>query len=392
MSKRVIIIVLDSVGIGALPDAGSFGDAGADTVGHLLSRRNLKIPNLTSLGLRKIQGTSFVTLDEKAAVGCYGKCAEVGLAKDTTSGHWEMAGYIRPEPFRTFPNGFPSDLIEEFQKRIGREIIGNEVASGTEIISRLGDDHVATGRPIVYTSADSVFQIACHEEVVPLETLYQYSQIAREMLTGDCAVGRVIARPFTGSTGHYSRTEHRRDYAVAPEEETILDRISSHGLSVVAIGKIEDIFCHRGITKSIHTTNNHDGIEETIQTIISGGDGLVFTNLVDFDMLYGHRNDAEGYSRALEYFDRQLPSILSALHSEDLLIITSDHGCDPLFPGTDHTREYIPVLVYGSQIDQNADLGIRESFADIAATVVEYLELPSWHIGQSFCHLLGQKG
>lgn len=388
MDKRAIIIVLDSVGIGALPDADKFGDAGADTVGHLIAHRGLEIQNLTDLGLRKIPGTSFSTKDGYSVSGCYGKCAEVGLAKDTTSGHWEMAGYIRPKPFQTFPDGFPRELIDEYQRRIGCNVIGNEVASGTEIIARLGDKHVATGYPIVYTSADSVFQVAAHEDTIPLDTLYQFCQIAREVLTEDWAVGRVIARPFLGTSGQYKRTEHRRDFAVAPEGETILDCIKANGLSVTAIGKIEDIFCHRGITKAIHTTNNHDGIDATIQAIQDVGNGLIFTNLVDFDMLYGHRNDAEGYSAALEYFDSMLPKIMSAMQEKDLLIITADHGCDPLFPGTNHTREYIPLLVYGPKIARNINLGVRSSFADIAATVIDYLELSAWRIGTSFCRLL----
>ena len=384
MPKRVILIVLDSVGIGSLPDAGLFGDAGADTVGHIIEQGGLRVPNMEALGLYAIAGTSFAREPDGEIIGAFGKCAEVGLAKDTTSGHWEMAGYIRPKPFRTFPDGFPAEIIGEFSRRCGRGVLGNCVASGTEIIERLGDEHTATGKLIVYTSADSVFQIAANEGVVPLSELYRACEQAREMLTGDWAVGRVIARPFTGANGQYKRTEHRRDYAVAPEEDTILDALCAAGQEVKAVGKIEDIFCNRGITYSIHTTNNHDGIEETIRLIGEGGGGLIFTNLVDFDMLYGHRNDIDGYRKALEYFDARLPEITAALHDEDILIITADHGCDPAFPGTDHTREYIPLLICGPAVKGGADVGSRGTFADIAASIADYLGLAKWPVGTSF--------
>ncbi|MDR2655273.1 MAG: phosphopentomutase [Oscillospiraceae bacterium] len=384
MAKRAIIIVLDSAGVGYLPDAALFGDEGADTFGHIIERRGLSVPNMEKLGLYSIAGTSFRKKTAGEISGAFGKCAEMSMAKDTTSGHWEMAGYIRPKPFRTFPQGFTQEIISEFERESGHGVLGNCVASGTEIIRRLGDEHVRTGKLIVYTSADSVFQIAAHEEAVPLEELYSICEKARAMLSGDWAVGRVIARPFAGAGGDYKRTERRRDYAVAPEENTILDEISAAGRSVRAVGKIEDIFCGRGITYSAHTTNNRDGIEETLRLVREGGDGLLFTNLVDFDMLYGHRNDVEGYGAALEYFDRRLPEILDVLKPEDMLIISADHGCDPAFPGTDHTREYIPLLVFGQGVKAGTDLGVRASFADIAASVIDYLGLKKWPAGKSF--------
>ncbi|MCL2486381.1 MAG: phosphopentomutase [Oscillospiraceae bacterium] len=382
--KRVVLIVLDSAGVGYLPDAGDFGDVGADTLGHIIKERGLDVPNMERLGLYAISGTSFARKSGKKITGAYGKCAEASLAKDTTLGHWEIAGYIRPQPFRTYPDGFPQELIDEFESACGRGTLGNYAASGTEIIERLGDEHTATGKLIVYTSADSVFQVAANEAVVPLEELYSICAMAREMLNGEWAVGRVIARPFTGSNGVYTRTENRRDYSVAPEEDTVLDALSKAGHEVKAVGKIEDIFCDRGITYSVHTKNNHDGIEETIRLVKEGGGGLIFTNLVDFDMLYGHRNNLEGYGAALEYFDRRLPEILAALKEGDLLIITADHGCDPAFPGTDHTREYIPLLIYGSSVKGGRDVGTRDTFADIAASIADYLEIGKWNIGKSF--------
>ncbi len=382
--KRAIIIVLDSVGCGELPDAAEFGDVGSDTIGNIIKQRGLHVPNLAKLGLYAIPGTSFVREDEDALEGNYGKCAEITKGKDTTSGHWEMAGYILDPPFRTFPDGFPAEIIEKFEAKCGCKIIGNEVASGTEIIQRLGDEHVRTGCPIVYTSADSVFQIAAHEEVIPLDELYRSCEIARELLVGAWSVGRVIARPFVGSSGNYTRTENRRDFALAPETPTILDAIKEAGRDVVGIGKIEDIFAHRGLTKVQHTTNNHDGIEATIQALKEDTEGLIFTNLVDFDMLYGHRNDVESYAKAIEYFDGRLPEIRANLRDGDVLIITADHGCDPTTSSTDHSREYIPLLVMGPSCKKDVNLGIRKTFADIGASVVDYLGLPAWPVGTSF--------
>ena len=385
MKRRATIIVLDSVGIGCLPDAAEFGDEGAHTLGHIFEKRGLDIPNMLSLGLGNIEGSRLP--ENSSPKAGYGRAMEVTKAKDTTSGHWEMAGFPMDVPFRTYPNGFPKELLDEFEERVGRGTIGNEVASGTEIIKRLGDEHVRTGKLIVYTSADSVFQIAAHEEVIPLEELYDICLTAREMLVGEHLVGRVIARPFIGSDRKYTRTENRRDYALAPTKDTILDGLVKKGMDVVGIGKIEDIFAHRGITTVDHTKNNRDGIEAAIRFLREGKGDFIFTNLVDFDMLYGHRNDVEGYGKALEYFDKKLPEILGAMTEQDLLIITADHGCDPVYPGTDHTREYIPVLaMIGNGVP--ADLGTRRSFADLGATVYEYLTGERWICGESFLDIL----
>lgn len=384
MQKRAILIVLDSAGIGALPDAAAFGDEGANTLGNIRrARGRLALPNLYRLGLANIEGS---TLPDVAAApaGAFGRCAERTLAKDTTCGHWEMAGLPLDKPFRTYPNGFPADLMRRFEQAIGRGTLGNCVASGTEIIQRLGDEHVRTGFPIVYTSADSVFQIAAHEQVIPVEQLYQICETARRLLTGDNLVGRVIARPFIGGSGAYQRTERRRDYALPPFSDTILDALDGAGLPVVGIGKIEDIFCHRGVTIVDHTRNNPDGIAATQRFIESGEGAFLFVNLVDFDMLYGHRNDVEGYAAALEAFDRALPAMLGALRENDILMVTADHGCDPTTPGTDHTREYIPLVVAGQHVRAGVNLGTRDTFADIGATVYEYLTGDRWRVGNSF--------
>lgn len=384
MQKRAILIVLDSAGIGALPDAAAFGDEGANTLGNIRRvRGRLALPNLYRLGLANIEGS---TLPDVAAApaGAFGRCAEHTLAKDTTCGHWEMAGLPLDKPFRTYPNGFPAELMHRFEQAIGRGTLGNCVASGTEIIQRLGDEHVRTGFPIVYTSADSVFQIAAHERVIPVEQLYQICETARSLLTGDNLVGRVIARPFIGSSGAYQRTERRRDYALPPFSDTILDALDGAGFPVVGIGKIEDIFCHRGVTMVDHTRNNPDGIAATQRFIESGEGAFIFVNLVDFDMLYGHRNDVEGYAAALEAFDRALPAMLGALRENDILMVTADHGCDPTTPGTDHTREYIPLVVAGPHVRSGVNLGTRDTFADIGATVYEYLTGNRWHVGNSF--------
>lgn len=381
--RRAILIVLDSAGVGYLPDAASFGDTGADTFGHIIEKRGLNTPNMDILGLRMIDGISFKNQTENL-IGCYGKAAEKTLAKDTTSGHWEIAGYIMDVPFKTYPNGFDEKIISGFERETGHGTIGNCVASGTEIIDRLGTEHMETGKLIVYTSADSVFQIAAHEDIIPIDELYRCCELARKLLVGDDAVGRVIARPFIGNPGGFKRTERRRDFALEPHRDTILDAIVKAGKDVAAVGKIEDIFCHRGISKTLHTTNNAAGIEATIQFIKSDVDGLIFTNLVDFDMMYGHRNDIEGYGAALEAFDIKLPEIIGAMKAEDMLIITADHGCDPAFPGTDHTREYIPVLIYGKNLKHGINLGIRDSYADIGATIYDWLGFGHWNCGTSF--------
>jgi len=383
--KRAIVIVLDSVGIGEQPDAAEFGDVGSHTLGNIRKvRGKLDLPNMTALGLAEIENSRLAKSDE-APTGCYGRCAELTKAKDTTCGHWEMAGLPLKQAFKTYPNGFPREFLDEFEKKIGRGTLGNTVASGTVIINELGDEHVKTGKPIVYTSADSVFQIAAHEGVIPLQELYHICEIARELLNDDnYLVGRVIARPFVGENGNYTRTENRKDYAVEPFSDTVLDALDKRGLPVVGIGKIEDIFCHRGVTIVDHTRNNHTGTESTIRFLKEGTGSFIFTNLVDFDMLYGHRNNVEGYAEALETFDAALPRIMGAMKDGDILMITADHGCDPTTASTDHSREYIPLLVAGKHVRKGVDLGTRKSFADIGATVFEYLTGEKWNVGESF--------
>ncbi|MBR3271033.1 MAG: phosphopentomutase, partial [Clostridia bacterium] len=359
-------------------------DVGANTICNIYHQRGrLDVPNMTRLGLANIDGCTLPPYTGPIT-GAYGKCAEKTHAKDTTCGHWEIAGYSLEKPFLTYPNGFPRDFLDVFEQRVGRGTLGNTVASGTQIIQELGDEHVKTGKLIVYTSADSVFQIAAHEDVVPLDELYRICEIAREMLVGPYLVGRVIARPFTGTSGRYTRTENRRDYALAPFKPTILDGLTEKGMDVVAVGKIEDIFCHRGITTVDHTKNNPAGIEATDRFLAEGKGDFIFTNLVDTDMLYGHRNDVEGYGQALEYFDQKLPDLLAKLGEGDILMITADHGCDPTYPGTDHTREYIPLLIAGPHIKPGVNLHIRPAFNDIGATIYEYLTGEQWREGNSF--------
>ncbi|MCL2189033.1 MAG: phosphopentomutase [Defluviitaleaceae bacterium] len=388
-NPRICIIVLDSVGIGALPDAAEFGDSGTHTLGNIYEKvGELKLPNLYEMGLAHIENSRLPKPSTKPTAS-YGRMATVTKAKDTTSGHWEIAGLTMDPPFATFEK-FPESLLTTWLEKAGRPAkwLGNYPASGTQIMDELGEEHMKTGAPIVYTSADSVFQVAAHEEIIPLEELYRLCAIAREILIGDNFVGRVIARPFLGKAGAFKRTENRRDYAVPPVGETLLDALEKHGQKTLGIGKIEDIFCNRGVTYVDHTTNNADGIGATIDALRGVNAEfldatLIFTNLVDFDMHYGHRNDPVGYARALEYFDSQLPKILSALRPGDLLIITADHGCDPTTKGTDHTREYVPLLVY-SENGKALDLGTRNSLADITATIYEKLGHGKWHIGESF--------
>ncbi|MDD4843548.1 MAG: phosphopentomutase, partial [Anaerotignum sp.] len=342
--KRAIIIVLDSVGIGELPDAKDFGDVGSNTLVNIKKARpQTDLKNMCALGLGNIQGEEIHLLGKiDSPQGAFAKMAEKSIGKDTTTGHWEMAGIITAKPFPTFTKtGFPKEVIDAFEQAIGTKILGNIAASGTQIIQDLGPEHVKTGYPIVYTSADSVFQIAAHEEVISIEKLYEMCQKAREILSGDYAVARVIARPFLGEEGDYTRTKNRRDFSLPPTGPTILDLAKAKGLNVTAIGKIEDIFEHQGITRADHTTNNNDGIEKTIFYAKEEFEGILFTNLVDTDMIYGHRNDVEGYAGALEYFDNKLPEIMAQLKEEDILFITADHGCDPTTPGTDHSREYV---------------------------------------------------
>jgi phosphopentomutase len=379
--NRVLLVVLDSVGIGEMPDAADYGDAGSDTLGHALGSREVRIPNLSSLGLANIRRLPVQPVESPA--GAFGKAATESRGKDTTTGHWEMGGIITSNPFPTYPNGFPRRVLEPFEKAIGRGVLGNKAASGTEIIKELGEEHVRTGRPIVYTSADSVFQIAAHEQVVPLTQLYGWCEIARELLTGEDQVGRVIARPFVGEPGSFKRTEARQDYAIDPPEETLLDRMKAAGLAVTGVGKIGSIFCHRGTTEELAAGNNNASVDQTLRALAGTARGLIFTNLVDFDMLYGHRNDVEGYARALEEFDLRLPEIQEAMREDDLLIISADHGCDPGDVSTDHTREYVPVLVWGRRARAGANLGIRSSLADIGQTIAQNfgLELTA---GRSF--------
>ena len=379
--NRVVLIVLDSVGIGEMPDAAEYGDSGADTLGHTLGSREVHIPNLRRMGLANVRRLPVDPVETPN--GIFGKAATSSSGKDTTTGHWEMSGIITTKPFPTYPNGFPPRVIEQFERAISRKVLGNKPASGTEIIKELGEEHVLTGRPIVYTSADSVFQIATHERIVPLEQLYQWSKIAREQLTGEDEVGRVIARPFVGEPGSFRRTEARHDFAIDPPEDTLLDRVKSAGLAVTAVGKIGSIFCHRGTTEELKAGNNNASVDQTLHALRSTGRGLIFTNLVDFDMLYGHRNDVEGYARALEEFDRRLPEIQKAMRDDDLLMISADHGCDPADVSTDHTREYVPVLAWGRRARTGVDLGIRASLADIGQTVAENFGL-ELRAGRSF--------
>ena len=379
--NRIILMVLDSVGIGEMPDAADYGDCGADTLGHTLGSRNVQIPNLQRLGLANIRQLPVEPV--ASPQGVFGKAATSSRGKDTTTGHWEMGGIITKRPFPTYPSGFPARVIEPFERAIGRKVLGNKPASGTEIIKELGEQHVQTGRPIVYTSADSVFQIAAHERVIPLEQLYEWCKIARGQLTGQDEVGRVIARPFVGERGDFRRTEARQDYAIDPPEETLLDRLKAAGFAVSAVGKIGSIFCHRGTTEELKAGNNQASVNQTLHSLSSTGEGLIFTNLVDFDMLYGHRNDLEGYARALEEFDLRLPEIQSAMREDDLLVISADHGCDPGDISTDHTREYVPVLCWGKRARPGVDLGVRTSLADIGQTIAENFGL-SLQAGRSF--------
>lgn len=368
---KFTIIVLDSVGVGELPDAGEFGDTGTNTLKHVNDfQGGLNIPNLIKLGIFNIKGTGLPAVS--APLGCFGKAAELGKAKDTTNGHFEIAGLSVKTPFQVFGDSFPPRIIEELERRIGTRVIGNYPASGTEIIKVLGDEHVKTGYPIVYLSADSLMQIAMHESVIPLERQYEICKTARKILTGDDTVSRVICRPFTGERGQYSRTENRKDFSVDPPGVTVLDLLSGRGKDVIGVGKIEDIFNRRGLTEINHSKNNREGIQAALSYLKKGFDGLLFVNLVDFDMLYGHRNDPKGYAQALEYFDSFVPDFMGLLGEEDILLITADHGCDPTTPGTDHTREYIPIVVYGKQLQTGTDLGTRKTFSDIAATVAEY--------------------
>jgi len=381
--NRILLIVLDGAGIGAMPDAPEWGDAGSDTLGHILESRDLRLPNLQRYGLGNVRPLANVPALEKPD-GSFGRCALKSNGKDTTTGHWEMAGIILQQAFPTYPSGFPQAILDRFISEAKLPgVLGNYAASGTEIIKDLGAQHVATGKPIVYTSADSVFQIAAHEEIIPLDRLYEICETARRILDGEHKVGRVIARPFLGQPGSFYRTENRHDYAVPPPRANLLPALKDEDLDVVCIGKIASIYDSLGVTEDLTAKNNQQSIDQTIHALEQNTRGLIFSNLVDFDMLYGHRRDTEGYARALEHFDSSLPHIEAAMNEGDLMIITADHGNDPTFPGTDHTREYAPLLVYGKTARPGVNLGTRGSLADIGQTVAENFGL-KLTAGESF--------
>lgn len=389
MDRKVVLVVLDSVGIGELPDAELYGDKGSNTLGNIAKHvKGFSIPNLEALGIGSIEGVENLIKCENPE-GIYGRCSELSKGKDTITGHWEMAGVILETPLQTYPNGFPKEIMDEFEAKIGRKTLGNVVASGTAIIEELGEEHIRTGYPIIYTSADSVFQIAANEDIIPLEELYNMCQIAREMLVGDRMVGRVIARPFKGmKKGEFVRTANRHDYALEPFNKTALEYVSEAGLPMVAVGKIKDIFTGKGVTESVSIKDNMDGVDKTLQMMKSHSNGFIFTNLVDFDMKFGHRNDVEGYAKALEEFDDILPEIKEALGDNDVLIITADHGCDPTTESTDHSREYVPVLVYGRNLKEDINLGTRNGFCDIGKTVLDLLDIENDLVGKSFKDLI----
>lgn len=384
--QRAIVIVLDSFGVGELPDAADYGDVGSNTLQNIYNNTKMNLPNLRKLGLYNINGIEIPEKLEKTE-GAYGKAAEQCAGKNSPVGHWEIAGYIKRKPFTTYPHAFPKKLIEEFIKETGiKGILANEVGSGTELLKKYGEEHRRTGSPIVYTSADSVFQIAAHEDIIPVPELYRICEVARKIVNKpEYNIGTVIARPFVGENKErFERTYNRKDFEFPGFGRNMLDILKENHKQVIAIGKIEDLFSGRGITKAIHTSGNADGIEKTIEQIREDTEGLIFSNLVDFDMLYGHRNNVEGYAKALEYFDSQLPEILTAMKETDILIITADHGCDPTTPSTDHSREYIPILVAGKHIKPNVNIGVRETYADIAATILDLLEMEKLEEGISF--------
>ncbi len=374
--KRIVLMVLDSAGIGEMPDAADWGDKGADTLGNILKSRKVNLPNLQKLGLGNIRSLQNLPVVESPA-GSYGKCALKSNGKDTTTGHWEMAGIVLEKAFPTFPNGFPPCIIDKFVAETNIPgVLANIPASGTEIIKQFGEEHIKTGKPIVYTSADSVFQIAAHEEIIPVKRLYEICETAREILDGEDKVGRVIARPFIGENAeNFKRTENRHDYAVPPPADNLLPLLKGKGLDVVCIGKIASIYDSMGVTEDLTAKNNDQSIDQTIDALNAESRGLIFSNLVDFDMLYGHRRDTEGYARALEHFDNRLPEILDALREDDLFVITADHGNDPTKEGSDHTREYAPLLVYGKSAKQGVNLGTRQSLSDIGQTIAENFDL-----------------
>jgi len=381
--NRVILLVLDSVGVGALPDASAYGDTGSDTLGNISRRIPLSVPNLRTLGLSRVASINVDGKDPEPR-GAYGKMAEASPGKDSVTGHWELMGLVLDRPFALYPDGFPAKVIAEFEARMGRRILANKAASGTAIIEELGQEHVRTGRPIVYTSADSVFQIAAHEDVVPLADLYRWCEIAFEIVGLGLGVGRVIARPFSGAEGAFVRTANRRDFALTPFAPTLLDRVKDAGLPVVAIGKIEDLFAGRGITSAVHTASDDHGVDEVVRAMDTVPNGLIFANLVDFDTQYGHRNDPAGYAANLERFDRRLGELLPRLAPGDLLAITADHGNDPTTASTDHAREYVPVFVSGAGVRAGVDVGIRSSFSDLGQTLADVFSVGPLGHGTSF--------
>ncbi len=383
--KRAIVIIIDGVGIGELPDAASYGDQGSNTLANLAQKvGGLNLPNLERLGLGKISAVKGLSPDLDA-MGNYGKMAEQSPGKDSTTGHWELAGILLEDPFPVYPNGFPKEILDEFTSRTGYGVLGNKAASGTEIIKELGEEHLKTGKAIVYTSADSVFQIAAHGDIIPLEKLYEICQISRDMLTGQHALARVIARPFTGDNSqNFVRTKYRKDYSLEPFGDTLHLNLKNAGWQTTAIGKINDLYALKGIQKSINTKTNSEGMQAILSELDETTSGLIMVNLVDFDMLFGHRNDSHGFYDALKEFDNWLPSLLKKLKDEDLLIITADHGNDPTTPGTDHSREYVPILAYGPQFKQNVNIGVRKTFADMQAALAEYFGAASTGNGSSF--------
>ncbi len=373
MSRRVILIVLDSFGVGQMPDAADFGDFDVNTLRSCSSSPYFEMPNMKKMGLFNIEGVDFLEgVSDPSAI--YGKCAEASKGKDTTTGHWEIAGIITPKPMPTYPDGFPEEVLKPFREAVGRDVLCNLPYSGTEVINKYGDEHVKTGKLIVYTSADSVFQIAAHEEVVPLEELYECCKKARKILTGKHGVGRVIARPFIGKgNGNYTRTAHRHDFSLEPPGMTMMDELVKNGKTVLAVGKIHDIFAGRGMSEFVYTSGNSEGIDRTLEYMDRDIEGLIFTNLVDYDMIYGHRRDIDGYAKALSYFDQRLPEITGKMRDDDILIMTADHGCDPGYTrSTDHTREYIPLIIYGKNAGAK-NAGVRDTYADIGYTVERYL-------------------
>ncbi|UCB53486.1 MAG: phosphopentomutase [Candidatus Zixiibacteriota bacterium] len=384
MARRAILIILDACGIGELPDAHLYNDEGSNTIVNTARAvGGLKLPDLEKLGLGNID-TILGVNPNASATADFGKMAELSAGKDSTSGHWEIMGLTTEKPFPVYPHGFPPEVIDQFEKAIGKKTLGNKPASGTEIIKELGEEHVRTGKPIVYTSADSVFQIAAHEDVIPVNELYEMCSTARNLLVGEHAVVRVIARPFVGKPGSFRRTERRKDFSLPPPSDTVLDILKGNHLPVIGLGKIEDLFAGKGLTHCTHSKNNSDGIDKLVEAVKEFKEGFILINLIDFDMLWGHRNDPRAFADGLEEFDRRLPEVMELLQKEDILIITADHGCDPTTPSTDHSREYVPLLVYGESIAKGKNLGVRESFSDVGATIADIFGIRGTGSGKSF--------